>query len=270
MSFLSQLSMNYTWRFVDIHTHINLSAFADDRVEVAERALGAGVAHINVGVDAATSRLAVELADERDGVYAAVGLHPVEAAGGESDGAQVLRELAADTKVVAIGECGLDYYRATEETEAKQREVFRAQIALANELKKPLMLHIRNGQDSNKNAYVDACEILAAEAKVPGNAHFFAGSVDDARGFFELGYTVSFTGVITFARDYDEVIRYAPADMIHVETDAPYVTPSPHRGKRNEPAYVPLVAAKLAEIRGEDEAVLAAQLRANAKRVFGI
>jgi len=277
-----------TFRYADIHTHINLSAFKDDRDEVTKRALEAGVAHINVGTSLATSRRAVELAQLYEGVYAAVGLHPVhtaEADHGEEEVGEggkpfrsheevvdhdALKVLASDPKVVAIGECGLDYFHTTPESEAKQREAFRAQIALANELNKPLMLHIRNGKDSARNAYADAVEILKAEAKVLGNSHFFAGSVEDAKRFFDIGYTVSFTGVVTFTRDYDEVVRYAPVDMLHAETDAPYVTPVPYRGSRNEPAYVVEVVKKLAEIKGLEAEAFAAQLMENAGRIFGI
>jgi TatD DNase family protein len=206
-----------------------------------------------------------------------------------------IKALAQDPKTVAIGECGLDYYgqrvmkrepelsvhpseagasfayvHTTPESEAAQREAFVAQIHLANELGKPLMLHIRNGKDTSKNAYKDVADILKSEAKVRGNAHFFAGSVDDARLYLDMGFSVSFTGVVTFTRDYDEVVRYVPADMIHAETDAPYVSPKPYRGQRNEPLHVIEVAQKLAEIRGVDPEQFREQLLKNAESLYSI
>ncbi len=273
--------------YVDVHTHVNLNAFAEDRDEVVLRTLEAGVAHINVGTQQDTSRAAVALAEKYDeGVYASIGLHPVhtaksyhdeqefgeEAKGFTSRGEEFDHDfyhtLALHEKVVAIGECGLDYYRLTEDTLARQREAFSAQIALANEVKKPLMLHIRPGEGGD--AYKDAWEMLTAEAQVHGNVHFFAGNVEQASRFFDMGYTISVTGVITFTHDYDEVVRYAPLDMIHAETDAPYVTPVPHRGKRNEPHHVQSVVAKIAELKNMDVEKVRTQLRENARRVFGI
>ncbi|MFM2374466.1 MAG: hypothetical protein RLZZ234_461, partial [Candidatus Parcubacteria bacterium] len=114
----------------------------------------------------------------------------------------------------------------------------------------------------------DVAEIIKSEAKVVGNAHFFCGTVDDARLYLDMGYSVSFTGVVTFARDYDEVVRYVPSDMIHAETDAPYVSPKPYRGQRNEPAYVVEVVKKLAEIRGVHEDVLRKQLQENFQKLY--
>jgi TatD DNase family protein len=169
--------------------------------------------------------------------------------------------------VVAIGECGLDYFREpTDEVRKKQVEVFEMQIALANEVGKPLMLHLRSGPGGN--AYKDAADILKRQAKVKGNSHFFAGSLDDARAFWDMGYSTSFTGVITFARDYDEVISRAPADLIHAETDAPYVAPKPYRGTRNEPLHVVEVVKKIAEIRNQNEDGVRKQLIDNARDMF--
>ncbi len=168
-----------------------------------------------------------------------------------------------DPKVVAIGECGLDYYRMEPESIEKQKKAFIEQVELANEIGKPLMLHIRN-------AYKDALEILKQYAKVKGDVHFFAGTSEDAKGFLDFGFTLSFTGVITFTHDYDEVIKNIPLDMIMSETDSPYVTPVPYRGKRNEPSYVREVVKKIAEIKGLPEEEVAKAIIANAKRVFAI
>lgn len=279
--------MPFVSRYVDIHTHVNLAAFADDWKEVCERAQSASVSFLNVGTQRDTSARAVEIAHAYDGgVYAVVGLHPVHTSRsfhdaqeftdvekgfvsrGEIFDAEHYRELARDVKTVAIGECGLDYMRLEEDVYEKQREAFVAQIQLANEVQKPLMLHVRSSAE--KNAYRDAVAIVREYATVPGNVHFFAGTYEDAKEYLSLGFTVSFTGVITFARTYDDVIRNIPLDMLHAETDAPYVTPVPHRGTRNEPIRVVEVVKKIAEIRGEDEEKVALQLRQNALRLFGI
>ncbi len=274
-------------RYIDTHTHVNLSAFDDDREEVILRSLEAGVSMVNVGTKQTTSERAVDIARAHDNCYATVGLHPIQSVPGHHDEKEVgegatpftskgevfdvatFRALASDPKVIAIGECGLDYYHTTPESEALQREAFIAQIHLANELQKPLMLHIRNGTDG-RNAYKDVADIIKREATVRGNAHFFAGSVDDARRFLDMGYSVSFTGVVTFTRDYDEVVRFVPEDMIHAETDAPYVAPKPYRGKRNEPAYVIEVIKKLAEIRNTDEREFEKQLLKNWSTLYSV
>ncbi len=247
--------------FIDIHSHVNFPEYDADRDEVISRALAAGTWMINVGTDKEASASAVELANKYEkGVYAIVGLHPTHT--GELFDYDFYKKLASNDKVVAIGECGLDYFRADPSTAGNQKEVFQAQINLAKELDLPLMLHIRN-------AYKDAYDILKANPGVRGNVHFFAGTVDEARMFLELGFTLSFTGVITFARDYDEVIKYVPLDMIMSETDCPYVTPAPHRGKRNEPVYVSEVVKKIAEIKGENVDVVKKAIISNASRLFG-
>ena len=268
-------------KYFDAHTHANFAAYGEDRDAVIERARGASVAMNVVGTQFDTSRSAVELAKKYDDVYATIGLHPIHTAKSYHDEKEIgeggkeftsrgeifdkerYRSLAKNEKVIAIGECGLDYYRIDESTKEVQMRAFIEQIELAGEIKKPLMLHIRN-------AYADALEVLRAHAGVRGDVHFFAGDWEVAKKFLELGFTLSFTGVVTFARDYDEVIRNTPLDMLLSETDAPYVTPVPYRGKRNEPSYVPLIVQKIAEIRGEDTERVAAALMENARRVFGI
>ena len=275
------------YSYIDVHTHVNLSAYDVDREEVEEHTLAEGVAHINVGTQKDTSRKAVELAEKYDGVYATVGVHPVHTSKsyhdpqefgeegkafvsrGEKFDIEHYRTLAQHEKVVAIGECGLDYFRVEKETKAVQEEAFIGQIALANELEKPLMLHIRSS-DGRMDAYEDAIAILKREAKVLGNVHFFAGTYEVAKQFWEMGYTTSFTGVITFASQYDEVVKNAPLEMLHAETDAPYVTPKPFRGQRNEPLHVREVYKRIAELRGEDAETVRLTLLQNAQRLFGI
>jgi TatD DNase family protein len=190
--------------------------------------------------------------------------------------------MAEYPRVVAIGECGLDYYWPADggwvngemEEKKRQAELFKRQIAIAVAVDKPLMIHGRPTKGS-MDAYEDILVILK-EAKrthgnrVRGNIHFFVGTLPIAEQFFALDFTISFTGVITFARDYDEVIRSAPIDRIMSETDSPYVAPVPYRGKRNEPMYVQEVVKKIAEIRGEDFEIVRKALVANALRTFKI
>lgn len=273
--------------YVDVHTHVNLAAFADDWEETSQRALEAGVAFINIGTQQGTAKKAVEMADHFEGgVYAIVGLHPIHTSKsyhdkkelgedqkgftsrGEEFDEKFYRELLQDPKVVGVGECGLDYYRLEPESIKRQKKAFEAQIDLANKVNKPLMLHIREGKGGD--AYGDACDILNSSAKVKGNAHFFAGTYKQAKRFWDIGFSVSFTGVITFADQYDEVVKSAPLDMVHAETDAPYVAPVPHRGKRNEPLYVIEVVRRIAELRGKSLEKVSTQLRKNAKMLFGV
>jgi TatD DNase family protein len=262
-------------KFIDVHTHVNLEAFGADWNEVERRTLAEGVAHINVGTGKETSVRAVELATQFDGIYATVGLHPVRAGGGsaaeggeEFDVAQY-HALAQGERVVAIGECGFDYYRVEKDTKGRQEKAFIEQIELANKLGKPLMLHIRSS-NGTMDAYEDALAVLKVHAKVLGNVHFFAGTYDIAKQFWDIGYTTSFTGVITFASQYDEVIQNAPIDMLHAETDAPYVAPKPFRGERNEPLHVREVYKRIAELRNEDSETVRLALLGNAERLFGI
>jgi TatD DNase family protein len=275
-------------QYIDIHTHINLAAFREDEDAAIARARDAGVALVNVGTIHNTSVRAVEIASRHEhGVWATVGLHPVHTSASFHDAKEIgegekgftskgevfdyvaYNTLAQHEKVVAIGECGLDYYRApTDEERKRQIEAFEQQIALANDVDKPLMLHLRSGKGGN--AYKDAHALLKHHARVRGNAHFFAGSLEDAKLFWDIGYSTSFTGVLTFTHDYDDVVRAAPHDLIHAETDAPYVAPVPHRGQRNEPAYVVGVVARQAAVRGVGMEEWAVQLRDNAKNMFGV
>jgi TatD DNase family protein len=277
-------------KYVDIHSHVNFTAFDADRDEVIKRALENDTWVMNVGTQIDTSRKAVEMANQyTEGVYAIIGLHPIHTGAsyhdskelgeggkeftsrGEEFDKDAYRELLKDPKVVAIGECGLDYYRCDVEYVESQKRAFIAQIELANEFGKPLMLHIRNNKENTEmNAYMDALELLRKYSKVKGDVHFFAGGLVEAKAFTDFGFTLSFTGVVTFTTDYDEVIKQTPLDMIMTETDAPYVTPVPHRGKRNEPVYVREVVKKIATIKGLTEEEVSQVIVGNAKRVFGV
>lgn len=281
-------------KLVDAHTHVQFHAFEADSREVIERAFNAGVWLINVGTQIDTSRKAIALAESySEGVYAAIGLHPIHTSKsfhdaqelGEETGANgftsrgeefdsnVYLELAANSKVVAIGECGLDYYRLEKTVNAqeqieKQKIAFIKQIELAWEVKKPLMIHCRD-------AFSDLIEILKGnksnlKSDYPGVIHFFTGTPEDAKILFEMGFAFTFGGVITFARNYDEIIKMLPADVILSETDAPYLAPVPYRGKRNEPAYVVETVRALAKIKNISFEQMAEITRNNAKRIFKI
>ncbi len=266
------------FKYIDVHTHVNLDAFKEDFREVASYTHDEGVAYINVGTGKDTSERAVELLDVTHGVYATVGVHPVRAGGQHDDdesGPEVefdyvlYKEMVIKDGVVAIGECGFDYFRVEKDTKPRQERGFIEQIELANECGKPLMLHIRDVKGS-MTAYEDAIEVLRSHAKVLGNVHFFAGTYDIAKKFWDMGYTTSFTGVITFAHEYDETVKNAPLDMLHAETDAPYVAPVPFRGQRNESLHVREVYKRIAELRGEDEEIVRVGLLENARRLFSL
>ena len=284
-------------KYIDIHSHLQFSAFDSDRAEVLKRTLNSGTWMINVGTQYDTSKNAVDLAHTvEDGVYATVGLHPIHTdkshhdeqelgeggkafvSRGEEFDYEKYKALAQDPKVVGIGECGLDYYHLDEESIKKQKKVLEAHVALADDVGKPLMLHVRNSIEPGHNAYADVLEVIkSVNPKIKGDVHFFAGLKDDARAFLDYGFTLSFTGVITYPKsknpgmaDYEELIKYIPLDMILSETDNPYVAPVPFRGKKNEPAHVKYVVQKIAEIKGLGLDATAAAIFANAQRVFKI
>jgi TatD DNase family protein len=283
------------YSFFDAHTHVQFSAFKDNWREVIARAKGEGVAMINVGTQRDTSRRAIEIAETfKDGVYATVGLHPIHTAKSFHDAQELgtddkamefasrgeefdhdsYKSLAVHPKVVAIGECGLDYYRLDEDTKEKQKQIFLEQIQLSNEVKKPLMIHCREALSPSKGreAFPDLIDILKSNRNLllpePGVAHFFTGSLDEAKKLADLGFSFTFGGVITFARNYDPIIEYLPLDRILSETDAPYVAPVPYRGKTNEPAYVIEVVKKLAELKKQTVEAMAEQTVQNASRMF--
>ncbi|MEN9524472.1 MAG: hypothetical protein RL536_541 [Candidatus Parcubacteria bacterium] len=261
-------------KYIDIHGHINFPEYDTDREEVIKRAQEAEVGMITVGVGQKSSEKAVQLAETHENIWAIVGIHPVDT---NKENAHLefesVKGLARHPKVVAIGECGLDYFHSKPEDMARQRELFLRHIELANEAGKPLMLHVRNGKSTisnSNNAYQEAIILLKKHAKVQANFHFFAGTLQDSKNIVEMGNTMSFTGVLTFARNYDEVIRNTPLENIMSETDCPFVAPAPYRGKRNEPSYVMEVTKKIAEIRGESLNNVSGQIMENTRRMFSL
>lgn len=253
-------------KYFDIHSHLNAPEYDQDIKEVVERLKESNTFTIVVGTGLESSKKAVELADKYDEIYASIGVHPVDNPE-ESFDMSKYEELAKHPKVVMIGECGMDFFHADKASDyERQKKLFLDQVEFAITHDKLMMIHARN-------AYEEILEILgslgSSTSKLRGNVHFFAGSIDVAERFFDIGFTISFTGVITFTHDYDEVIRLSPIDKVMTETDAPYVTPVPYRGKRNEPSYVAEVVKRIAEIRGEDIEIVGASLVNNALRVIG-
>lgn len=259
-------------KYIDIHCHLNLDDFNLDLQETIERSRESEVGMIVVGTGPATSKKAIKLAEENEDIWAIVGLHPADVHLEVFD-PEEYRKLALHPRVVGIGEVGFDFYRPGQATYEVQKEILLKQIMIANEVKKPIMLHLRNNLDKNDgvgDVYDLALDVLKKHARVPGEVHFFAGTLEQAHQFIDLGFRISFTGVITFVRDYDEIIKNIPLNMIMSETDAPFVTPLPYRGQRNEPSYVVEVAQKIAAIRGESEEKVLPHLVDNARKLFSI
>ena len=253
----------------DIHSHLNLNQFDADRDAVIARMKAEGVQTITVGVDLETSKDAVELAQQHpDVLFACIGQHPTDNAVEQFDMNAYL-ELGKHSSVVAVCECGLDYYRDEKpETKTAQKELFLKHIELAKTLNKPLMIHARPSK-GNMDAYEDALDILE-QHDVRANFHFFVGDATIAARIVKNGWTVSYDGPITFSSDYDDVIRSIPIESIMVETDAPFAAPAPYRGQRCEPWMVGEVVKKIAELKGLPITNVQTQLRENVKRVFGV
>jgi TatD DNase family protein len=259
---------------IDSHCHLDFPQFDADRDEVLARAVEAGVtAIINPGADLESSRRAVALAERYDNVYAAVGVHPHDASTLDPQVLAELRQLAAHPKVVAIGEIGLDYYRDLS-PRPQQRAAFDAQLALAADLKLPVIVHQREAAaDVSPTCVGDVLAALrawAAGSHPGGVLHAFSGDEAMADEAVTLGFFIGLGGPLTYknARRLPELVPHLPLDRLLLETDAPYLPPHPYRGQRNAPAYLVLVAQRLAELRGLPLEVLARQVTENTRRVF--
>src|SRR3989338_10119909 len=259
-------------KIFDSHCHPQMTQYDQDREEIIHRAFDVGVNMICVGTDLETSRQAIELAQKTEWMWATVGLHPNDNLN-EKFESEKYRELLQQERVVAFGEIGLDYYRTEKPEDQKfQKERFIQQLELAKELKKPLILHCRDGKSGSTGpAYRDMIEILSRGYAINGGViHSFTGSLDEAKQFLDLGLYLGLNGIITFAKQYDEIVREVPLERILLETDAPYLTPEPYRGKRNEPAYVIEVAKKIAELKNEPYEKVTEQTTKNCKKLFGL
>ena len=259
--------------FIDTHCHLNFHQFDDDRDAVVQRAWEAGVAVIiNPAVDLATSRQAIELAERYPGVYAQVGVHPNDTADFGPETVAELAELAAHPKVVAIGEIGLDYYWERVPHD-RQWAAFEAQLELAARLDLPVVLHCRDAHADLRDVlrkWVPGAQMQRGAGAILGVMHAYSGDQAMAEEAFGWNMALSFGGPLTFrnARDLHALLERLPLARIMLETDAPYLTPHPHRGKRNEPAYIPLIAQGLAQIKGVDAAAVGQATSALAQAVF--
>jgi TatD DNase family protein len=259
--------------FIDTHCHLNFHQFDADRDAVVQSALEAGVEIIiNPAVDLATSRQAIELAERYPDVYAQVGMHPNDCMGFGTHVLAELEALAAHPKVVAIGEIGLDYYWERV-PHAQQWAAFEAQLDLAARLDLPVVLHCRDAHADLRDVlrkWVPGAQMQRPSDAILGVLHAYSGDLDMAEEAFGWNMVLSFGGPLTFrnAKDLHALLGQLPLDRLMLETDAPYLTPHPYRGKRNEPAYIALIAQGLAEIKKTDVALVAEATSALAKAVF--
>lgn len=251
----------------DTHVHVNARQFYEDRNEVIDRAFQAGVTHMTVvGFDEETIKLAMEITEKYETIYAAVGWHPVDAKDFRPEHLTKLEKLSQHPKVVALGEMGLDYYWDTSPKDI-QAEVFRQQIQLAKRVDKPIIIHNREATD-------DVIRILEEEnaQEVGGIMHCYSGTIEQIQPCLEMNFYISLAGPVTFknAKELKEVAKRIPLNRLLVETDAPYLAPHPYRGKRNEPAYVTKVAETIAELREMEYKQLCEETTKNAFNVFRI
>ena len=271
---------------IDTHAHLNFAAFKNDFTETIKRSLDSDTWMINVGSQLSTSQKAVDIASQYEkGVYAAIGLHPIHletqkrkeivdeneefefTSREEIFNLENYKKLAKNPKLVAIGEAGLDYFHDRNNKE-KQKEVFYQQIKLAAELNLPLIVHCREANPDVIEILHEAKKIY--KEKLRGVIHCFSGGLPEAKEYIALDFLLGFNGIITFARDYDKVILEIGLEHVVVETDCPYLTPPPHRGKRNEPAYVKYVAEKIAQIKDISVEKVEKITTENAKKLFNL
>ncbi len=266
----------------DTHCHLDLHQFDEDRAAVIERAEKAGLVRILIpAISVASSLSVIELAESRPMLYAAIGVQPNESLSWDNASIAALCELAANPKVVAIGEIGLDYYWEAAPHDHQQR-VFRAQLDLAAELELPVVIHLREKEDAAEGScFEDAMSILEewlaglgadkeALRQNPGVLHSFSGSLETARRAIGLHFCIGITGPVTFknAQRKQEMVTGLPLEHLLIETDAPYLAPHPHRGKRNEPAFVSEIADKIAQLQSRSREEVAAVTTSNAARLF--
>jgi TatD DNase family protein len=262
-------------KYFDAHCHVQFDPYDKDRVAVLKSMQEKEVGGMVVGVDLDSSVRALKLVENLPNFYAAAGLHPNYVLEENFD-EDSFRAILRHPKMRAIGECGLDNYRPLDVTVAKaeQKRVFEKHIELAVEADKPMMIHARPSKGT-QDAYRDMIDILCAYKqehgdRLRGDIHFFVGGLEEARDFIDLGFSLSFTAVLTFARDYDEVVRTIPLESIITETDSPYIAPVRIHGKRNDPTSVIDVVEAIASIRNEDLETVRETVLQNARTLFSL
>lgn len=233
-------------KLFDVHSHLNFPDYKDGQEKVISRMKENDIWTICVGTDEKTSKECIDLAEKHEGIFASVGIHPTSAEGGPASGWDngFYKKIAQHPKVVAIGECGIDMFRREKTDLDRQTNIFKKHIELAIELDLPLIVHCRDSH----NEVLNTLEQYKCD-KLTGHIHFFSGTLEEAKKYIDLGFLISFTGVITFTKDYDEIIKAIPFNKIMIETDSPFVAPIPYRRNRNEPLHVQEVAKRIAEIR---------------------
>lgn len=291
------------FNFIDTHCHVHFQAYKEDMDEIVQKSLEEGVGMVTIGTQSTTSKNGIELAEKYDGVWATIGLHPNHLHAQEFFDANELpppgvkddlkelkhpekvktrseafdpdyyRELVKHPKVVAIGEFGLDYYRipeglSKEQVKQDQKIECQKQLQFASECDKAIVIHCRDAHD-------DQIELLKAEIdrgglKKRGVIHSFTGTAEDAAKYRELGFLIGLNGILTFSKELQAEIKQVPLEQIVVETDSPYLTPPPNRGKRNEPRFVKFVAEKVAEIKGVSVEEVARVTNESARKVFNL
>jgi TatD DNase family protein len=253
--------------FIDSHTHLYYDQYDQDREEVVQRAVDSDVGCIiSLGIDYPSSFQTVEISRKHEPVFAAVGIHPSEAHQVKKEDYQKIKALAEnESKVVAIGEIGLDFYWDTSHAD-EQYSNFREMLQFAREVNLPVVIHNRRAHREMEWFFQEE-QIL----ELNGVMHCFSGDIEDARFYLDMGLHISYTGNITY-QDFRKlnVVKFIPLDRVLLETDSPYMTPEPHRKKRNEPAYVPFIAEKLASLHNKSVEEIARITTDNAKRLFGL
>ncbi len=255
-------------KLIDSHCHPQFAQYDNDRDAVVARSLAAGVGMVCVGTDLAMSRAAVALAKQYDGMWAAVGAHPTDEASENFELASY-EPLIAEPKVVAVGEIGLDYYHVTDDgARALQRERFAQQITFAVEHEKPIIVHTRDAHDDTLAVLHDAHARYSTRLR--GVIHSFTGSAADAARYTELGFCIGLNGIITFSDSYRDLVDKIPLDTLLLETDAPYLSPVPLRGKRNEPVNVAIIAEAIAGMRNMSTEEIQGITKENTLRLFNL
>ncbi len=261
-------------KLTDTHCHLDFRNFDKDRPAVLKRAWKTGLERILIpGIDLGTCFTATNIAEDHAQIFAAVGVHPNSALTWEADTLETLTQMADHPKVVAIGEIGIDYYRDRAPRQLQKR-VFKSQLDLASRLRLPVVIHIRNAGPDDRSCIADVIAILKewkSPLENPGVIHSYSGNLFEAEDLLAMGYFLGITGPVTFKKAValQQVAAEIPLDRLLIETDGPFLTPHPYRGKRNEPSYVRYIAEKIAEVRGVSPKIVADQTTHNAHQLFG-